>query len=218
MRSNVHSCSVRLGKESLAVAVNDSFADSASPIFKEKAKAIVNACKFLEQFDIAGHFTFGYTTPAMCVSMTDIAMPVSETYVGDTIPATNVDIPASLCMAIYAGLVKITDGLEHIDVDASKVRWADATDEIDWGGHVVLSVEYRSKDNEVMYGVYFYKEDSENVLRLVGSYDAFGETCSDEKGNEITPPKGVAERLKKVYGKRAISEKVRELGDKRKSD
>ena len=200
------------------VGVVSTLLDHAPVTVKGKLEQIINCCNFLEQFHLSGHFTFGPLDPVTCFGLKELSTPLDEVFDAEgKFKANENPMPPSLLVAIYVGLAYLTNNPIHLNMDGYDIKWTDATGEIDWGERIALSVELRSSTS-LLYQVVFFKRDNDYVLRLAGSYDSFEERVVDNKGNEITPPKGVEKRLKDVFGRKTATDKARGLAGNNDSD
>ena len=193
---------------------------SAAPVVMEDAIGKIRLCtKFLEQFKLSGHFSCKPGAPLHCYAVADIGKTVDEVFgsAGDMLDPTG-GLPPSLVLSVYAGLVRLTDSLSHLNINVEHVKFIDSTAEIDWTNHVVLCIEYREKPTDVMYVIPIFKRTDNEVLRLVGSYDPYNEEIHEEKGAKLDASKGVEERFRKLYGKRDLNRKVEDMGGKSKGN
>ena len=128
------------------------------------------------------------------------------------------EIPASLTLTIYAGLVYITDNPAQYAFEYKRMKYADATDEVGWKGHVVLSVDYKVKRGDIAYGIFIYEKSENEALKYIGSYNAFEEELTGDDGNELQAPEEVKEKLRKLYGKGNTLGKIKGINGGEKDD
>ena len=215
--NNKHSIGILTKEGPIVVGLTEWFPDNAPEEWVGFAKDVLNCCRFLEQFKLAGHFTFGLQEPLSCVGLSCLSTELRDVYAkGTEIPTLT--LPASLTLCIYAGLVRITDNPVQYAFAYQKMKYADSTDEIGWKDHVVLSVDYKVKKGDVAYGIFVYEKTENEALKHVGSYNAFEEKLMGEGDKELEAPKEVKEKFKKLYGKKNTVRKIKGLGDDKNSD
>lgn len=215
---NKHSIGIITAKgKPLVMGLTEKFVEGAPEEWRGLAKSALDCCRFLEQFKLAGHFTFGVKDPLSCIGLSDISIDLKDVYAkGTEIPI--LDIAASLTLTIYAGLVYITDNPVQYAFEYKKMKYADATDEIGWKDHVVLSVDYEVKKGDVAYCIIVYEKTEKEALKQVGSYSAFEEKLMGEEGKELEAPEEVKERFRKLYGKGNTIGKIKGVTRDEKGD
>lgn len=192
----------------VVMALSERFSESAPDKWKPLAESAINCCKFLEQFGLAGHFTFGLEAPLTCIGMTNLNTPIQEVYAkGGDIPALT--LPATLTLSIYSGLVYITDNPLQYAFESEKMKYVDSTEAVGWDKHVVLSVDYRVKKGDVAYGIFIFEKTEKEVLKQVGSYNSFEEKITGEDDKELDAPEKVKEAFRKLYGKKYTAGKIK---------
>lgn len=215
--ANKHSIGIITDKGPVVMGLTEKFVEGAPEEWVGFAKDALDCCRFLEQFKLAGHFTFGVKDPLSCIGLSDISIDLKDVYAkGTEIPV--LEIPASLTLTIYAGLVYITDNPAQYAFEYKRMKYVDATDEVGWKGHVVLSVDYKVKRGDIAYGIFIYEKSENEALKYIGSYNAFEEELTGDDGNELQAPEEVKEKLRKLYGKGNTLGKIKEINGGEKDD
>lgn len=223
---NKHTLSFNTGDSGAAmIMISDKLIDDAPESFKPVMNKLMNACAFLEQFGLSGHFATKRdenNNPAVsCFLVVPIELDVSDLVNDNKVNMGDKHITAiapSLSFCLYAGLRAILGYKEQLRQDSKKIHVSDATDVIKWDGHRVLSACYTKSETDITSGVFVFEDDPDCCLKLSGSYSSMEDKLISEEGVELDAPKAIKERFRNIYGADLLEQQIREVIGNKEGD